>query len=65
MHVFRQNIQLVTMYEQYGSVQGYLETPRYPGVSRYPWFHQTFVMKQLTNIAFTHCSSIVLYCIEL
>jgi len=30
MHVFRQNIQLVTMYKQYGSVQGYLETPRYP-----------------------------------
>ena len=29
MHVFRQNIQLVTMYKQYGSVQGYLETPRY------------------------------------
>jgi len=23
-------IQLVTMYKQYGSVQGYLETPRYP-----------------------------------
>ena len=30
MHVFRQNTQLVTMYKQYGSVQGYLETPRYP-----------------------------------
>jgi len=30
MHVFRQNIQLVTMYKQYGSVQGYLETSRYP-----------------------------------
>ena len=30
MHVFRQNIQLVIMYKQYGSVQGYLETRRYP-----------------------------------
>jgi len=30
MHVSRQNMQLVTMYKQYGSVQGYLETPRYP-----------------------------------
>ena len=30
MHVFRQNIQLVTMYKQYASVQGYLETPRHP-----------------------------------
>jgi len=30
MHVFRQNIQLVTMCKQYGSVQGYLETPRHP-----------------------------------
>jgi len=30
MHVFRQNIQLVTTYKQYGPVQGYLETPRYP-----------------------------------
>ena len=57
MHVFRQNIQLVTMYKQYGSVQGYLETPRYP------WFYQTFVMKLLTNIAFTHCSSV--QCLEI
>jgi len=57
MHVFRQNIQLLTMYKQYGSVQGYPETPRYP------WFHQPFVMKLLTNIAFTHCSSI--HCLEL
>ena len=55
MHVFRQNIQLVTMYKQYGSIQGYLET------CRYPWFHQTFVMKRLTNIAFTHCSSVWKY----
>ena len=30
MHVFRQNIELLTMCKQYGSVQGYLETPRYP-----------------------------------
>jgi len=30
MHVFRQNIQLVTMYKQCGSVQGYLEAPNHP-----------------------------------
>ena len=29
-----------------------------PGVSRYPWFHQAFAMKLLTNIAFTHCSRV-------
>ena len=59
MHVFRQNTQLVAVYKRYGSVQRYLETPRHP------WFHQTFVMKLLTNIAFTHCSSVLSWNISL
>ena len=62
MRFLRQHMQLVAVYKQYGSVQGYLKTSRYPE-DRYPWFHQTFVMKLLTNTAFTHCSSV--HCLEI
>jgi len=36
-----QNIQLVTMYEQYGSIK-----------------RNALILKLLTNITFTHCSSV-------
>jgi len=53
------------MYEQYGSIQGYLETLGIPefldtsgSIKR-----KTFAMKLLTNVTFTHCSSV--QCLEI